>query len=55
MCWGHALSRHVCIIVIIRHMFGVHARSHGAKATCSISSVIVYMTHSRSAVAINYR
>lgn len=35
-------------------MFGVHARD-GAEATCSSSSVIVYMTHSRSAVAINYR
>lgn len=44
MCGEHTLSRRVCIIVVIRHMFGAHAHSDGAEATCSISSVIVYMT-----------
>lgn len=47
-------TRHAVCIIIMRHLFGVHALSDGAEATCLISSVIVYTTHSRGAAGINY-
>lgn len=51
--WVPQCLRHVVWIVIIKHMFGEHAHSDGAEATCSIRCVIVYMTHSRYAVVVN--
>lgn len=44
----------IIIIIIWRHLFGVHALSDGAEVTCLIWSVIVYTTHSRGDVVTKY-